>query len=110
MPPNPAEVLMTSVAQQLLQHAAELYDIVIVDTAPVLVASDASILAPVAGAVFLIARADITSLAELSESVKRLLQSGAQAKGVIFNGLNKIKRSYGAGYKYGRYRYANYKY
>ena len=110
MPPNPAEVLMTSVAQQLLLHAAAQYDIVIVDTAPVLVASDSSILAPVAGAVFLVARADVTSLAELTESVKRLLQSGAQAKGVIFNGMNMSKRSYGAGYKYGRYRYTNYKY
>jgi tyrosine-protein kinase Etk/Wzc len=110
MPPNPAEVLMTSVNQQMLQRAAEHYDIVIIDTAPVLVASDASILAPLAGAVFLIARADVTSVAELGESVKRLQQTGAQTKGVIFNGLNISQRRYGAGYKYGRYRYINYKY
>ena len=112
LPPNPAELLMTGTAQQLLQHAATQYDLVIIDSAPVLVASDTAILAPLVGAVFLIARAEVTSLSELQESVKRLAQSGAQAKGVIFNGLNISKRryGYGMGNKYGRYRYTNYKY
>lgn len=112
LPPNPAELLMTGATQQLLQHAATQYDLVIVDTAPVLAASDTAILAPMMGAVFLVARAEVTSLGELQESVKRLSQSGAQAKGVIFNGLNIAKRryGYGMGYRYGRYRYTNYQY
>lgn len=112
LPPNPAEMLMTGASRQVLQHIAAQYDVVIVDTAPVLAASDASILAPLAGAVFLIARAEVTTLGELTESVKRLQQSGAQTKGVIFNGLNISKRryGYGIGYRYGRYRYTNYKY
>ncbi len=112
LPPNPAEMLMTGASKQVLQQIAAQYDVVIVDTAPVLAASDASILAPLAGAVFLIARAEVTTLGELTESVKRLQQSGAQTKGVIFNGLNISKRryGYGIGYRYGRYRYTNYKY
>lgn len=112
LPPNPAELLMTGATGQLLQQAAMNYDLVIVDSAPVLVASDTAILAPKVGAVFLVARAEVTSLGELQESVKRLSQSGAQAKGVIFNGLNIAKRryGYGMGYKYGGYRYAHYKY
>jgi tyrosine-protein kinase Etk/Wzc len=112
LPPNPAELLMTGSLQQLLQHAATLYDLVIIDSAPVLVASDTAILAPLVGVVFLVARAEVTSLSELHESVKRLAQSGAKATGVIFNGLNITKRryGYGLGNKYGRYRYTNYKY
>jgi tyrosine-protein kinase Etk/Wzc len=112
LPPNPAELLMTGATQQLLQHAATQYDLVIIDSAPVLAASDTAILAPMVGAVFLVARAEVTSLGELQEAVKRLSQSGAQAKGVIFNGLNISKRryGYGMGYKYGRYRYTNYQY
>ena len=112
LPPNPAELLMTGTAQQLLQQAAAQYDLVIIDSAPVLAASDTAILAPLVGAVFLVARAEVTSLSELQESVKRLAQSGAQAKGVIFNGLNITKRryGYGMGNKYGKYRYINYKY
>ena len=112
LPPNPAELLMTPTTQVVVKQAASLYDLVIIDTAPVLAASDTSILAPLAGAVFLVARAEISTLGELQEAVKRLAQSGAQARGVIFNDLNTNKRrySYGLGYKYGRYRYTNYQY
>ena len=110
--PNTAELLMTSAAQQLLKLVASQYDLVIIDTAPVLVAADTAILAPLVGAVFLVARAEVTSLGELQESVKRLSQAGSRTNGVIFNGLNIAKRryGYGMGYKYGGYRYTHYKY
>ena len=111
-PPNPAELLMTGAAQQLLKLVATQYDLVIIDTAPVLVAADTAILGPQVGVVFLVARADVTSLGELHESVKRLSQTGTQTKGVLFNGLNISKRryGYGMGNKYGGYRYTHYKY
>lgn len=112
LPPNPAELLMSPTTQALLQQLASQYDLVIIDTPPVLAASDTAILAPLAGAVFMVARAEVTSLGELQESAKRLLQSGVQTRGVIFNGLNATKRryGYGVGYKYGKYRYTNYQY
>ncbi len=112
LPPNPAELLMSPATQALLQQVASQYDLVIIDTPPVLAASDTAILAPQAGAVFMVARAEVTSLGELQESAKRLLQSGVQTRGVIFNDLNTTKRryGYGVGYKYGKYRYTNYQY
>ncbi|WP_309683776.1 polysaccharide biosynthesis tyrosine autokinase [Polaromonas sp.] len=112
MPPNPAELLMTPATQTLLQQLAGQYDLIIIDTPPVLAASDTAILAPLAGVVFMVARADVTSLGELQESAKRLQQSGVHTRGVIFNGLDMDKRryGYGVGNKYGRYRYLNYKY
>ena len=111
LPPNPAEVLMSFVSRDFLAQVSGQYDMIIIDTAPVLVASDTSILAPTAGAVFLVARAEVTSLGELHEAVKRLAQSGARANGVIFNGLNITKRRYGYGTgQNGRYRYTNYQY
>ena len=112
LPPNPAELLMTPATQALVKQLSSQYDLVIIDTPPVLAASDTAILAPLAGAVFMVARAEITSLGELQESAKRLLQSGVQTRGVIFNGLHVTKRryGYGMGYKYGNYRYTDYKY
>ena len=112
LPPNPAEILMSCQSQEIFQRISADYDLVIIDTAPVLVASDALIFAPIAGAVFLVARAETTSIGELEESISRLKKSGAQTKGAIFNGLDitKSRYGYGAGYRYGRYRYATYKY
>ena len=112
LPPNPAEMLMSPGTQALMTQLAALYDLVIIDTPPVLAASDTAILAPLAGAVFLVARAEQSTLPEIQESTKRLQQTGVMIRGIIFNDLNTNKRryDYGMGDKYGQYRYTNYKY
>ena len=112
LPPNPSELLMSPATKTLLLHLASQYDLVIVDTPPVLAASDTAILAPLVGAVFMVARAEVTTVGELQESARRLAQSGVQTRGVIFNDLhtNKRRYGYGVGAKYGKYRYVNYEY
>ncbi|MGV1046028.1 polysaccharide biosynthesis tyrosine autokinase [Limnohabitans sp.] len=111
MPPNPAELLMSASAQELLKTLSSQYDVVLVDTPPVLAVSDTAILAPQAGTTFLVARADVSSLGEVQEATKRLAQSGVTVKGVIFNGLDISKRRYGYGYGYGYgYKYKRYGY
>jgi len=112
LPPNPAELLMSPATADLVRQVSLEYDLVLIDTPPVLAASDTAVLAPQAGAVFLVARAEITTMGELHESNKRLLDTGVATKGVIFNGLkmNKRRYGYGLGNKYGGYRYTQYKY
>ncbi len=113
-PPNPAELLMAPSTQHMLQGASQQYDIVIIDTPPVLAVADTAVLAPQAGTVFLVARSEITALGEVQESLKRLTQAGVAVKGAIFNGLDLNKRRYGQGYGYGYkrygYRYQAYQY
>ncbi|OIP18546.1 MAG: tyrosine protein kinase [Comamonadaceae bacterium CG2_30_57_122] len=112
LPPNPAELLMSPATVQLLQAVGANYDMVVIDTPPVLAVSDTQVMASLAGTVFMVARAEISTLAELQESAKRLGRSGVTVRGVIFNDLNLSKRryGYGYGYKYSRYRYAQYDY
>jgi tyrosine-protein kinase Etk/Wzc len=118
MPPNPAELLMSPTTTKLLQSLESQYDIVLIDTPPVLAVADTAVIAPQAGTVFLVTRAEQTTLGEVQEAIKRLGQVGVQVKGGIFNGLDLSKRRYGYGYgygsKYGRYRYTyqyrNYEY
>jgi tyrosine-protein kinase Etk/Wzc len=111
LPPNPGELLLSHNTDQLIQKLATQYDLVIIDTPPVLAVSDTQVLAPVAGTVFLIAKANVTAIGEIHESVKRLQQSGVTVKGVVFNDFKADKRRYGGyGYRYSRYRYTNYKY
>ncbi|MDB5867970.1 MAG: exopolysaccharide transport protein family, partial [Polaromonas sp.] len=111
MPPNPAELLMSPAAVKLLQTLSTQYDLVLIDTPPVLAVSDTQVLAPHAGTVFMVARAEVTSLGEVQETTKRLGQAGVQVKGVVFNDLDTSRQRYGGyGYKYSRYRYTNYQY
>ena len=111
IPPNPGELLMSPATLQLLQTLSAQYDLVLIDTPPVLAVSDTQVLAQHAGTVFLVARAEITALGELQESTKRLGQTGVSVKGVVFNDFDTSRQRYGGyGYKYSRYRYTNYQY
>lgn len=111
MPPNPAELLMSPATQALFRSLSEQYDLVLIDSPPVLAVSDTAILAPMAGTTFLVVRADVSSLGEVQEAVKRIAQSGETVKGIIFNGLDISKRRYGYGYGYGYgYKYKRYGY
>jgi tyrosine-protein kinase Etk/Wzc len=109
LPLNPADMMMSETFSNLLDTLSAQYDLVVIDTPPVLVAADAAAVAPLAGAVLLVARADQTQLGELNESAKRLVQAGKPASGVIFNAMDMTRRHYGS-YKYGGYRYTEYKY
>ena len=111
LPSNPADMMMSDTFADLLETLSAQYELVIIDTPPVLVAADAAAVAPHAGAVLLVARADQTQLGELNESAKRLAHAGKAVSGVLFNAMDMSRRHYGSyGYKYGGYRYTEYKY
>jgi tyrosine-protein kinase Etk/Wzc len=111
LPPNPAELMMSAALGNVLKELSAQYDLVILDTPPVLVAADTTGMALNAGIVLLVARADATQLGELSESAKRLAQAGKAVSGVLFNAIDLNRRHYGSyGYKYGGYRYRHYSY
>jgi tyrosine-protein kinase Etk/Wzc len=105
--PHPADFLLDNRLDTLLDALKSRYDIVLIDTPPVLAASDAGILASKAGAVFMVARADQTTLGELESAEKSIRQAGSEIKGVLFNGLQIEGRWYRAHYYFGKYRYLN---
>ncbi|KLN56438.1 polysaccharide biosynthesis tyrosine autokinase [Variovorax paradoxus] len=111
LPTNPADMLMSESFVRMLDMLSAQYELVVIDTPPVLVAADTAAVAPYMGAVLLVARADQTQLGELKESAKRLAHAGKTVSGVIFNGIDLTRRHYGShGYRYGGYRYTEYKY
>ncbi|MFM0352661.1 polysaccharide biosynthesis tyrosine autokinase [Paraburkholderia nemoris] len=110
LPPNPNELLLSVRLPELLKAFRDAYDVVLIDTPPTLVAADTGVISQHAAAVFLVAMAGVTNVAEMNESVKRLAQGGVAPKGIIFNGIKAHLGKYGYGAKYGGYRYAAYSY
>ncbi|MDQ0083743.1 MULTISPECIES: polysaccharide biosynthesis tyrosine autokinase [Variovorax] len=111
LPPNPAELLTSDSFAQVLEKLSPLYDLVIIDTAPVLVAADTASVAPLASTLLLVARAEKTQLGELNESVRRLAHAGRTVNGVILNAIDLTRRHAGSGsYKYGAYKHLQYTY
>ncbi|WP_219210339.1 polysaccharide biosynthesis tyrosine autokinase [Variovorax boronicumulans] len=109
LPPNPSELLVSESFKSTLEKLSELYDLIVIDTPPVLVAADTMTVAMHAGTVLLVARADQSTMGELKESTRRLALGGRAATGVLLNAMDVERRAY-TPYKYGRYRYTNYNY
>lgn len=104
-PPNPAELLMHPRFQDLVSWANENYDIVILDTPPILAVTDAAIIGNYAGTTLVVARFELNTAKEIAVSIKRFEQSGVHVKGCILNGIVKKASSY-YGYGYSHYGYS----
>ncbi|HBV3071899.1 TPA: polysaccharide biosynthesis tyrosine autokinase, partial [Klebsiella pneumoniae] len=89
VPPNPAELLMHRRFSELLNWASENYDIVVLDTPPILAVTDAAVIGNYAGTTLLVARFELNTAKEIEVSLKRFEQSGVLVKGCIFNGVVK---------------------
>ncbi|HBW4380761.1 TPA: polysaccharide biosynthesis tyrosine autokinase, partial [Klebsiella pneumoniae] len=98
IPPNPAELLMHQRMGEFLNWANEHYDMVILDTPPILAVTDAAVIGNYAGTTLLVARFELNTTKEMTIAFKRFDQSGINVKGCILNGIVKKASSY---YGYG---------
>ncbi|HFP9242801.1 TPA: polysaccharide biosynthesis tyrosine autokinase [Klebsiella michiganensis] len=105
VPPNPAELLMHRRLDELLTWASKNYDLVILDTPPILAVTDAAIIGNYVGTTLLVARFEQNTVKEIEVSAKRFEQSGVVIKGCILNGVIKKASSY-YGYGYNHYGYS----
>jgi capsular exopolysaccharide synthesis family protein len=101
LPPNPAELLGSNKMQQVIDRLAEEFDLVIVDTPPVMTVTDAATLAPGMDGVILVAKPGVTKLAAFKQTLKQLEGVGAKILGVVLNDVEPNSRKYG--YYYHRY-------
>ncbi|SON51014.1 polysaccharide biosynthesis tyrosine autokinase [Vibrio tapetis] len=106
VPPNPSELLMHKRLQDLVDWASENYDLVIVDTPPVLAVTDPSIVGALAGTTLMVTRFGQNTVKEIDVARHRFEQAGIDVKGVIFNATEK-KASSSYGYGYYNYEYSS---
>ncbi|MEE9309636.1 MAG: hypothetical protein V3U64_01320, partial [Cocleimonas sp.] len=106
-PPNPSELLMHSHFEQLLAQLSDIYDLILIDTPPVLAVTDPSIIGKHSGVTFMVVRSDQHNIKEIQHAVSRLEKVGIETKGFVFNGYVAPKSGYG-GYGYHSY-YGDYK-
>lgn len=97
-PPNPSELLMSARLPQYLEGLGKRYDVVLVDSPPVLAVTDATIFGRMAGSTFLVLRSGMHTEGEIADAIKRLRTAGVDLQGGIFNGVPQKTRGYGRGY------------
>jgi len=89
VPPNPSELLGSSAMKELLATLEARYDVVLLDTPPLLPVTDATILTKLVGGALVVVGADRLHKGQLAESLETLATADAQLHGLV---LNKIAR------------------
>jgi len=99
LPPNPAELLGSSKMEMILESLKSIFDVIVLDTPPMLV-SDAQILSSRVDGMLFVVRPGKTHIDVAKSPLEELKRIGARVIGVV---LNRIPRN--RGYYYGGYRY-----
>lgn len=98
---QPAELLASPVFKDLLDVVSNRYDLVIVDSPPILAVTDAALIGKLVGTTLLVARFQRTTPKEVRLAIRRLDTVGVALTGAILNAVErKASTAYGYGYSY----------
>jgi capsular exopolysaccharide synthesis family protein len=85
LPPNPSELLGGERMRKCLATLSEAFDLIILDTPPLLAASDGAILATMSDGVVLVLRAGATESEAAQQAIQQLAAVGARVVGAVLN-------------------------
>lgn len=94
MPPNPAELLESRRMKQILNEAAQAYDLVLIDSPPVIAVTDASVLAQSVDGVILVLAAGEVERENALRTKEQLKKVGAKILGIVLNKVKVKKHDY----------------
>lgn len=86
-PPNPLSSLESNQMKLLMEEVSALYDFVIIDTPPILTASDALTVGRIADGILLVSRPGVIDLNNVRAAKKKLQMSHCNVLGLIVNGV-----------------------
>jgi tyrosine-protein kinase Etk/Wzc len=104
LPENPSELIMHERLRELLNYLEEIFDHVIIDSAPASLLSDAYVLSPICNATLYVVKHKFTPKVYLERLEQENQVSQLMNVGIIFNGIKSrgfTKNGYGYGYGYG---------
>jgi succinoglycan biosynthesis transport protein ExoP len=105
-PPNPLEVISSAKFAEVIEKFKDAFDIVLIDSPPVQLVSDAVVLSRLADTLLYVVKADSTPYPLARNGLKRLAMADAPILGVVLNQLDleRAEKYYGEYSGYGRYR------
>ncbi|MBZ4033610.1 polysaccharide biosynthesis tyrosine autokinase [Flavobacterium sp. 17A] len=96
-PPNPSQLITNSNFETLIEEARELYDYIILDTAPVQIVSDTLNFSHLADVTVFVVKYDYTDKSNLVQANNFIKKEQLKNVGILINGVN-MKTAYGYGY------------
>lgn len=105
IPPNPSELLASDAMEQMLHALSEKYDVILIDTPPVNVVTDAMELAKTISGIVLVVRYGRTTDEDVDSVFKRVELANMNLLGFILNGVKSKHAGYYSKYGKGKYYY-----
>ncbi len=105
-PPNPAEMIASQRLSDFLAHAESLFDLVIIDTPPANVVTDAILFSTKASHTMLVIKFASTNIRMVADAIANLRRARANLAGAVLNGV-KVGRGYGYYNSYYSYYYSD---
>jgi capsular exopolysaccharide synthesis family protein len=108
IPPNPAELLNSKKLRDLLDEVSQVFDIILLDSPPILAVTDSVIIASIVDSTVVVVRAGKTRRKPFLSAVEELKRARSKIIGVVFNGADFAKEGsyYSKYYRY--YKYGSY--
>jgi capsular exopolysaccharide synthesis family protein len=100
-PPNPSELLSSSRANAVIEALVQEFDVVLIDSTPVLPVTDALVVSRLADAILVVVDARTTKRKVLRQALERLEQVSAPVLGLVLRGGTGAAYDYGYAYEYG---------
>ena len=104
IPPNPTELMATDYAVDLMKELESKYDIVLVDSPPLLGLADAVVIGSMVEASLFVVEANRNPTVTVRAAIKRLQQGGARLTGVLLSKFDPKDAGYSSDYAY-QYEY-----
>jgi len=98
LPPNPAELLASKKMRDLTEEFKDVFEIILIDSPPVLAVSDAVILSSFADGTVVVVRSGKTTRKPFLRTIDELRRAKAKIIGVLFNESTTMKEEYYRGY------------
>lgn len=108
--PNPGELLSTERLRTILAQAAQEFDTVVIDSAPLLPVPDTRVIVPLVDNIGLVVRAEFVPKGAVERALQLLQASGVKPSGLVFNGFKERRFFVGLNYSYGSYARGRYGY
>ncbi len=99
--PNPGDLFFKPELPQLLEWASANYDYVVIDSAPLLLVSDAGEIAKYADKTLFVVRQNQSTTADVVETLNTLRRAGCSRPSIVFNSFAPSSLRYGYRYGYG---------
>ncbi|WP_338467573.1 polysaccharide biosynthesis tyrosine autokinase [Novosphingobium sp. ZN18A2] len=105
IPPDPVTLLSSDMLRDLIERVRHEYDLVVLDTSPVIGIADAAIVSRIADSTIFIVEANRIHFGQAKASLRRLRSAGANIAGVVLTRFHALEAGQNYGYHYAYYSY-----